>query len=304
MAGILPHPGPGVGDNSTLSEANHPVGEAGSELYLMEAADDGDAALDRYLAQERKDEPGRFRIETGDRLVGEDDAAVLGEHTGDGDPLLLTTGETVGPPAGVIEKAHAVERGERVLPVRRPEPTEENPPGRRLRQAADEDVVAGGGATNEIELLEDHPDFVAGAGETAAVQRMQRSSGDEDLAFVGGGEPTDAIEQRRLAGAAGANEGDHLARRYAEGEAIKDHRRRESLGQVDDIDPSRLVHAKRRRSQALSWSIAVTIARMIRMIANSRGKSRRSTLFFSSWPMPPAPTMPSTVDARTLNSQR
>ena len=27
-------------------------------------------------------------------------------------------------------------------------------------------------------------------------------------------------------------------------------------------------------------------------------------LFFSSWPMPPAPTTPRTVDARTLNSHQ
>ena len=40
------------------------------------------------------------------------------------------------------------------------------------------------------------------------------------------------------------------------------------------------------------------------MIVNRRGKSSRSMLFLSSCPIPPAPTTPSTVEARTLNSHQ
>ena len=39
-------------------------------------------------------------------------------------------------------------------------------------------------------------------------------------------------------------------------------------------------------------------------MVNRRLKSSRSMLFFNSCPMPPAPTTPNTVDARTLNSHQ
>jgi len=56
-------------------------------------------------------------------------------------------------------------------------------------------------------------------------------------------------------------------------------------------------------SSIAAWPLkAFTTTRITAMIVNRRAKSSRSMLFCNSCPMPPAPTTPSTVEARTLKA--
>src|SRR4051812_20158823 len=113
-----------------------------------------------------------------------------------------------------------------------------------------------------------------------------------------------AAEQRRLTRAARAQKGDDFARFNGQRHPIEHAGGPVGLREIEDPDPALVgVHQDSlARSQALAWSMAVTMARITRRTAKTRGNASRSMLFFSSWPMPPAPTMPSTVEARTLNS--
>ena len=50
-------------------------------------------ALSRKRVQRRHDLLGRVGVEVAGRLVGDDDTRAVGQGPGDGDALLLTTGE-------------------------------------------------------------------------------------------------------------------------------------------------------------------------------------------------------------------
>ncbi len=62
----------------------------------MEIADDGDAVVPVDPLQRVHDDAGVARVERRDGLVGEDDARLLHQGTGDGDALLLAAGEALG----------------------------------------------------------------------------------------------------------------------------------------------------------------------------------------------------------------
>src|SRR5262245_5673140 len=134
---------------------------------------------------------------------------------------------------------------------------------------------------------------------------MHRMPGGENLAAVRIGEPRHAAQQRGLAGSARPAQRHELAGLRDERELFEHAARAVPLVEIADRDAAAgsLGHDSRARTDALTWSITVTMTRMISRIANTRGKSSRSIALLSSWPMPPAPTMPSTVEARTLNSQ-
>jgi hypothetical protein len=78
-----------VGDHSARAQTDNAIGELDRELDLVKTDQNGDHALARNVPQNRKNAPGRFRIEAGDRLIGQDKAALLGERSCDSDALLL-----------------------------------------------------------------------------------------------------------------------------------------------------------------------------------------------------------------------
>ena len=78
------------------------------QFHLMQAAQDGDAALAGELLEKRKDIHRVVRIEAGDRLVGKYDAAVLRQCSGDRGSLLLTAGQPVRPQMRLLPQADAV----------------------------------------------------------------------------------------------------------------------------------------------------------------------------------------------------
>jgi hypothetical protein len=82
--------------DATLVHGQDPVGKARGKLRLMQRAQDCHAARMRNLAHERQDGDGRFRIEAGDRLVGEQDPAFLCQRPRDCDALLLPSRQRVG----------------------------------------------------------------------------------------------------------------------------------------------------------------------------------------------------------------
>ena len=51
---------------------------------------------------------GQNRIEAGDRFIGQDHLRILHHGPGDSDPLLLTSGQLIGPGVGLLTETDAV----------------------------------------------------------------------------------------------------------------------------------------------------------------------------------------------------
>ena len=68
----------------------------GRDRLVVRHEDDALAVLMREVAQQRDDLIPGLAVEVASRLVGQDDARVIGERPGDGNPLLLAARELRG----------------------------------------------------------------------------------------------------------------------------------------------------------------------------------------------------------------
>src|SRR3546814_8248217 len=80
---------------------------------LVQRDDHRGAVLAVDRAQHRHDEAGGGRVERGDRLVGKDEAGLLGQHPRDGAALLLLAGESRGTLMRLIDQPDALQRPQR-----------------------------------------------------------------------------------------------------------------------------------------------------------------------------------------------
>ncbi len=177
---------------------------------------DGQHLVDELGIERRRD----LVAQEGDRLHG--------ERPGDGDALLLAARELVRVGVELVREADLVE----------------NAPcdglGFRLRGLLDDHlrehhVAARGMVREQVEALEDHADLQS--------QRLQvgrilpdMGSRDRDRTIVDALEPVDASQQRRLARAALADDGDHLAAVDVEVDALEDLVCAEALADLSDLD--------------------------------------------------------------------
>ena len=187
----------------------------------MQADEHGDHALTRNVAQNRQDALRRLRIEAGDRLVGKHKSALLRQRPSDCHALLLTARQDVGALQCIGQHADPIERGERQLPVPLRETAQHHAPGRHFTEAADQDVVQCAQSPDQIELLEDQTNFAARDRQLAAAEVPDGMLAQKDLAAVGLRETRDASKQCGLAGAAGTEYRDDLARCHLEGDIVE-----------------------------------------------------------------------------------
>ena len=164
-------------------------------------------------------------VEGGERLVEQHHIGVGGQRPGERDPLALAAGQLVGVRAGAIGEADQFEALADTLTVRLPEP----------------DVAHHAEVREQGAVLEHHADPApfrllpaARAGDQAAT--------DLDRARVGDLEAGDRAQERRLAGAARAEQGDELAPLDDDGRGIDRHGVAESLGDVNGADRRGLDH--------------------------------------------------------------
>ena len=125
-------------------------------------------------------------------------------------------------------EAHAAEAlaGER--PVGGGKAPEEAWQRGHVAEPAGQHVVQHGGATHEVELLEDHADLPAGRPQLGGAGAGDRAARHPNAAGGGLDQTVQRPEQRRLAAAAAAEDHDELARRDGEVDAVHGgHRRRE-----------------------------------------------------------------------------
>ena len=154
---------------------------------------------------------GRDRVERRDRLVGKDDLRVLRERARERHALLLAAGELVGAHIRLIENAHLVQRFQRLELVLFAERAQQHTPEGHIRHAGGEHILDHSRARDQIERLEHHADAPAElpqrlAGKGAHIRAVHRQRA--------GGDPVHAVhrpQQRGLARAGAADDGDELA---------------------------------------------------------------------------------------------
>ena len=210
----------------------------------------------RNVAQNRQDTLRRFRIEAGNRFVCQHKPALLRERPRNSHALLLTARQAVGALHCVWQHADPVERCKRQLPIPVRETAQHHAPGRHFTEAADQDIVECAQSPDQIELLKDQTNFTARHRQLAAAEGPDCMLAQEDLPAVGWREARDASEQCGLAGTAGAEYRDDLARRHLERYIVEHDTVAEPLAKSDDaycrIGWQHRGHTSRRRSQALN----------------------------------------------------
>ena len=109
-------------------------------------------------------------VESGHRLICQNDSGILSQSTGQRYTLLLAAGELVGPHVGLVQNAHLIQGFQRLDLVLFPEYTQQHPPEGHIRYAGRQHVFDYGGAGHQIEGLEHHADAPAEPAQTLARQ--------------------------------------------------------------------------------------------------------------------------------------
>ena len=144
-----------VGDFA-VAHVEDAVGDLGS-LGVVGDHEDGLVQLAAGLAEHLQDGVGVFGVEVAGGLVGEDDGGAVDEGAGDGDSLLLASGQFIG---AVVETALDAEHVGEVVEERLVEFSF----GGRSQEGdvmGDLDVAHRGEGGKEVEALEDEADFGA-----------------------------------------------------------------------------------------------------------------------------------------------
>ena len=175
----------------------------GSDVGFVSDEHDRVAALVQPREQ-RHDFRAGLRVQVSRRLVREQDRGVVHERPRDGDALTLAAGQLVGPMRHAARQLDLVERGLRArLPIRR------RHTGIDERQL---DVVERRRARQQVESLEDEPDFlVADARQLVVVHPRDLLVVQQIAALARRVEAADEVHQRRLARSRGTHDGDVLS---------------------------------------------------------------------------------------------
>ena len=135
---------------------------------------------------------------------------MLHESAGNTDPLLLAAGERVRAGEGLIGDAHAAEVLEGRGDVLTRRPADDRAQRGAVTEATRQRVAQHGGATDEVELLEDHPDAPADPAQLASPRARDVRAFKDDTAACRFHEAVDAAQQRRLARAGKTDQHDEL----------------------------------------------------------------------------------------------
>src|SRR5262245_46067750 len=112
----------------------------------------------------------------------------------------------------MIREAHRRKGVSRPLHIILSEGADHHPPQWRCRKSASENIVEGGQAANQVELLEDDAHLASRLRQGASAQAVEAPSTDFYAPAIRFGEPGKATEQGSLAGAARTDHGNEFAR--------------------------------------------------------------------------------------------
>ena len=163
----------------------------------------------RHLLEQLHHLHARLAVERAGRLVGQEHVGVVYEGARNRHALHLPAGKLVRPLVQVLAQAHLLERGHRALA-----PLRAGDAGNRERELhIRKDRLVG----DQVVALKDEAHRVVAVGVPVPVGVALRGNAvDHEIAAVVAIQPADDVEQRRLAGAAGPQDGHKLAVAEAE----------------------------------------------------------------------------------------
>jgi hypothetical protein len=176
---------------------------------------EGRLVLEADLADQRQGGQGEVGIEAAGGFVGQDQERPVGQGARHGDPLLLAGRELRRPVIAPVGQADPLEQvlGEGAVVA-------------AGEAHGDQHVLQRGESLQQVAALEDVADRLGAQTVPARLAPSgHRAVADQDLPLVGGQDAGDQVQERGLAGAAGALQGDLVARGEPE------------VGDVDDRDP-------------------------------------------------------------------
>ena len=147
-----------------------------------------------------------LRVEARGRLVDQQQLRVLDQRAGDADALALAAGKPVGALVDVLAQADPVEQAQRLGDVVLGVHAQDAAQGAGVAEPAGQHVVHHRQPLDQVELLEDHADVAALQPHLGIRQLEQVDAVEQHLAAVRLDQPVDAADQRRLAGAARADD--------------------------------------------------------------------------------------------------
>ena len=244
------HPQHRRGLDAPVAQADLAVGVRGDDVVVRHEHDRG-PALARGAEQQVEQLLAAHRVHAAGRLVGEDHGRTGDERAGDGDALRLAAGEL-----GRQRVVAGVETGA-IEPL--PRSDQRGRPLVAVEQQRQRDVLEHRELWHELPELEHDPDAAAAQlralagvelGEVLAEQPHDAALGAED---AGGG-----VQQRRLAAAARAGDGDDLGGVDGERDAAQRHRAPVGVIDADHLEDGLVGH--RMASSGVSWAMRSTAA--------------------------------------------
>ena len=181
-------------------------------------------AAARQLADDAQNLLDHLRVERGCRLVKEHDLRFHRERPHDGETLLLAAGELAGVLARLVAQPHALQEGHRLL-------LRLCLGNLLLQRRRKRYIVEHRHIRKDIEMLEHHADALAVFAD-GQLLRGDILALEEDLPLVGRLQQVQAPQERRLAAAAGTDDGDNLAPADPGGDALEHLELSEALFQI------------------------------------------------------------------------
>src|SRR3954464_8887995 len=191
-----------VADDAALVELDDAPLHVVHHLAVVGDDDDGGAGLVDPVEQLHDPDRGD-RVEVSARLVGQQQRRVVDEGAGDGDALLLATGELVGVAVELGRQADQAQGLRHLL-------ANFGAAGADHLQGIG-DVVVDRAVGQQLEVLEDGADVAPQLRDLLLRQLADVAAGDLDRALAGGELANQHLDQRRLAAAGGPYEEDELA---------------------------------------------------------------------------------------------
>lgn len=99
-----------IEEHMALTQGDDALAVAQGVIHLMQRHHHGDAVVLVDVAQGFHHDAGRFRVQRGDRFIGQNDFGFLRQGAGDGDALLLSAGERGDALVGEMRHADAGQR--------------------------------------------------------------------------------------------------------------------------------------------------------------------------------------------------
>ena len=203
-------------------QADDAGAEVAGEVDVVDVAEHRDVELAGDLADEGHHLARDLRVEARGRLVDQQQLRVLDQGAGDADALALAAGEAVGALVDVLGEADPVEQAQRLGDVVLGVHAQDAAQRAGVAEPAGQHVVHHREPLDQVELLEDHADVAAlqphlGIGELEQVDAVEH-----DLAAGRLDQPVDAADQRRLAGAARADDGEEVIGPEREAHPLQD----------------------------------------------------------------------------------